>query len=170
MSQTPILYIMCGVGFSGKSILAQKIAEHTGAVLVSQDALFFELEKKINIDQDSDEQWEMLLAICKERILENLKVGKSVVFDDTNTQFEHRQELRGLAASVNGDTKVVFLDTPIEIQKERQLKNKETGERHDVKQEYLDQAIDELEIPTKNENVIVFKPDSNLELFLESLK
>lgn len=46
----PTLYIMCGVGFSGKSTLAKKIAEHTGAMLVSQDALYFEKEKELNLD------------------------------------------------------------------------------------------------------------------------
>lgn len=169
MGTKPILYIMCGVGFSGKSTLAKKIAEHTGAVLVSQDALFFEKEKELNLDQDSDEQWRMLLDICLERIKENLSAGKSVVFDNTNTKFEHREELRRLARSVGAETKVIFLDTPIEIQKERQNKNLETGERHTVKQEYLDQAIAELEVPNENENVLVFKPDTDIDEFLKNL-
>ncbi len=46
----PKLYIMSGVGFSGKSTLAKKIAEYTGATLVSQDGLFFEKEKEWKID------------------------------------------------------------------------------------------------------------------------
>ncbi len=165
----PILYIMCGVGFSGKSTLAKQISEYTGAVLVSQDAMFFEKEKELNIDQDSDKEWAMLLQMCKERILENLKQGKSVVFDNINTRVEHREELRQLAQSAGATAKVIFLDTPIEVQKERQIKNKETGERHDVKQEYLDQAIEELEVPTDDENVLVFKPDTHLESFLSLL-
>lgn len=160
---------MCGVGFSGKSTLAKKIAEKTGAVLVSQDEMFFEMEKKQKMDQDSDDEWKMLLEMCKQKILENLKQGNSVVFDSVNTKFEHRQEIRVLANQTNAISKVIFLDTPIEIQKQRQLKNKETGERHDVKQEYLDQAIIELEPPTESENVLVFKPDTNLEEFLSNL-
>ena len=164
------LFIMCGVGFSGKSMLAKKIAEHTGAVLVSQDALFFEKEKELNLDQDSDEQWRMLLDMCLERIRENLNAGRSVVFDNTNTKFEHREELRQVAESVGADTKVIFLDTPIEVQKERRNKNLETSERHDVKQEYLDQAIQELEVPTEKENVLVFKPDTDMEEFLNLIK
>ncbi len=160
---------MCGVGFSGKSTLAKQIAEHTGATLVSQDALFFEKEKEMNLDQDSDKQWRMLLDMCLERIKENLETGKSVVFDNTNTRFEHREELRELAKSVEAETKVIFLDTPIEIQKERQKKNLKTGERHDVKQEYLDQAIAELEIPTENENTLSFKPNTDLNILLKNL-
>lgn len=168
--QMPTLYIMCGVGFSGKSTLAKKISEHTGAVLISQDGMFFELEKKLNLNLDNDDQWRMLLDVCKEKILENLKQGKSVVFDNTNTRFEHREELRELTKSIDVKTKVVFLNTPIEIQKQRQQKNKENGERHDVKQEYLDQAIAELEIPTESENVLVFKPNTNMKEFLSALE
>ena len=64
---------------------------------------------------------------------------------------------------------VIFLDTPLEIQKERQNKNLLTKERHDVKQEYLDKAIQELEIPKEEENVLIFKPDTNIEEFLKQL-
>ena len=161
---------MCGVGFSGKSTLAKKIAEYTGAVLVSQDALFFEKEKELELDQDSDEQWRMLLEMCLEKIKENLREGRSVVFDNTNTKFEHREELRQVAKSVEAETKVIFLDTPIKIQEERRNKNLEIEERHHVKQEYLDQAIQELEVPTEKENVLVFKPDTDLKEFLDLLK
>lgn len=164
------LYIMCGVGFSGKSTLAKKISEHTGAILISQDAMFFELEKNLNLNLDSDSDWKTLLGVCKERIRENLSAGKSVVFDNTNTRFEHREEIRGIANSLGVKSVVVFLDTPLEVQKERQLKNKETGERHDVKQEYLDQAITELEIPNESENVFSFKPNDDLKQFLSALE
>ncbi len=165
----PTLYIMCGVGFSGKSTLAKQISEHTGAVLVSQDALFFEKEKELNLDQDSDDQWRMLLEMCKERIRQYLSEGKSVAYDSTNTRFEHREEIRKVAKLLGVPTKVIFLDTPIEVQKERQNKNLETGERHDVKQEYLDQAIAELEIPTESENTLTFKPNDTVEDFLKKL-
>lgn len=170
MEKIPTLYIMCGVGFSGKSTLSKKIAEYVGADLVSQDGMYFEKKDEFNIDQDDDEQWRMLSDWCHERILEKLKQGKSVVFDDVALRFEHREKLRQLAKSVNANTKVVFLDTPIEIQKERQMRNLVTKERHDVKQEYLDQAIAELEVPIETENVLIFKPDTNLEEFLNNFK
>lgn len=165
----PKLYIMSGVGFSGKSTLAKKIAEYTGATLVSQDGLFFEKEKEWNIDQDSDEQWRMLLDMCLERIRQLLSEGTSVVFDNTNTRHQHREEVRQVALAIGAEPVVVFLDTPIEVQKERQERNRITKERHDVKQEYLDQAIAELEIPGEDESVRVFKPDTNLEEFLKTL-
>ena len=110
---------MCGVGFSGKTTLAKEIAKHTGAVFVSQDMMYVEKKDELNIDEDDDGQWRMLLDMCKERILENLEKGNSVVFDNISTRFEHRQELRQLAKVAEAKTRVVFLDTPIELQRQR---------------------------------------------------
>jgi predicted kinase len=163
------LYILCGVGFSGKSTLAKKIADHTGAILVSQDALYFEKEKELNLNLDSDKQWRMLLDMCLDTIRTCLMEGKSVVFDSTNTRYEHREEVRNMALAANAESMVIFLDTPIQVQKDRQEKNKLTKERHDVKQEYLDEAIAELEVPTPEENVRVFSPNTDINDFLNTL-
>ena len=164
-----ILYIMCGVGFSGKSTLAKKISEIKHAELVSQDGMFFENEKELNLDLNDGAQWRMLLDMCKKKIYENLEAGKSVVFDNTNTRFEHREELREFVKPLVVKTKVVFLDTPLEVQKERQRNNLVTKERHDVKQEYLDEARKELEVPGENENTVIYKPGENMDNFVRSL-
>jgi predicted kinase len=160
---------MCGVGFSGKSTLAKKIAEYTHATLVSQDSMFFEKEKELSLNLDNDKQWEMVLSMCITRIKEELTKGNSAVFDDTSLRVSHRDKLREIAEDADSETKVIFLNTPIETQKERQERNKITAERHDVKQEYLDQAIAELEIPGNDENTHVFEVNMNVEEFLKTL-
>lgn len=167
MSQT--LYILCGLGFSGKSTLAKKISESKNAVLVSQDAIYFEKEKELYPNLDDEEGWELIRKIAFERVAENLKEGKSVVYDDTNTRYEHRDALRKIALENNTESTVVFVDTPEAILVERQIKNKETKERHDVEQKYLNQAKAELEIPQSDENVFIFTPETNLEEWLSKL-
>lgn len=165
----PFLYIMVGVGFAGKSTLAKNIAEHFHITLVSQDGLFFEKEKELNLNEDNDEQWEMLLTMCKQRIKELMISGQSVVFDNVNLKKAHRDELRGLVKEVNGKAVVVYLDTPEEILNKRQDRNKVTRERHDVKQEYLDDAKVQLEIPTIDEDTYVFTPETDLADFISKL-
>ncbi len=160
---------MVGVGFSGKSTLAKKIAEDFNIPLVSQDGMFFEKEKELNIDQDSDRQWRMLLDMCLERISELLKDGRSVVFDNVNLMRQHRDELRKVAQRTGAKAVVIYLDTPEHILTKRQEKNKQTAERHDVKQEYLDDAKKQLEIPTADENTFVFSPETDLKTFLDQL-
>lgn len=167
--KTPILYIMVGVGFAGKSTLAKNISEHFKIPLVSQDALFFEKEKELNLSEDDDAQWRMLLDMCKQRIKELLTRGESVVFDNVNLKREHRDELREIAKEAGGKAVVVYLDTPEEILNKRQDRNKISRERHDVKQEYLDDAKKQLEIPTDDENAYRFTPTADLDDFLKEL-
>ena len=160
---------MCGVGFAGKSTLAKNIAKHFNIPLVSQDGLFFEKEKELNLNEDDDEQWQMLLDMCKQRIKEFLAASKSVVFDNVNLKRDHRDELRVIAREVGGKAVVIYLDTPEETLNKRQDRNKVTRERHDVKQEYLDDAKRQLEIPSEDEDVYIFTPETSLDTFLSKL-
>lgn len=160
---------MVGVGFAGKSTLAKNIAEHFKIPLVSQDALFFEKEKELNLNEDDDAQWKMLLDMCKERIKELLIKGESVVFDNVNLKREHRDELREIAKEAGGKAVVVYLDTPEDVLNKRQDRNKISRERHDVKQEYLDDAKAQLEIPTDDEDTYRFTPETDLDSFLKKL-
>lgn len=161
---------MCGVGFSGKSTLAKKIAEHTGATMISQDTLFFEKQSELNLDLDNDNDWRTIVHMCRDLAITELQNGKSVVYDDTNHTYKMRQKLRDIAEKTGSITNVIFLDTPIEIQKQRVLQNKNDKNRHGVDQQYLDEAIAELEIPTEEENVFIYKPDSNVEEFIKQIK
>jgi predicted kinase len=163
------LYIMCGLGFSGKSTLAKKISEYKNAALVSQNAIYFEKEKELDPTLSSDEEWKLIWNIAIERIVKNLKEGRSVVYDSTNTRREHRDRFRKIASENGARTIVIFLKTPDEVLLARQMKNKETKERHDVKQEYLDQARAEMEIPQSDENVFVFTPETDLVEWLQKL-
>lgn len=165
----PTLYIMVGVGFAGKSTLAKAISDGFAIPLVSQDALYFEKHEELHLDGDSDEDWEMLLGMCKEKISGLLTSGQSVVFDNTNLKREHRDELRALADKAGARAVVVFLDTPETSLNERQEKNKVTAERHDVEQRHLDEAKRQLEIPTADEGAYVFTPTTGIAGFLASL-
>lgn len=163
------LYIMCGVGFAGKSTLARKIADHFGIALVSQDALYFEKEKELDPHADDDTQWETLLNMCKENIDTLLANDQSVVFDNVNLTREHRNELRVIAQKNDAHAIVVFLNTPIALLDERQEQNKVTAQRHDVEQHHLDNARRQLEIPSEDEEVYTFTPTTDTESFLNTL-
>ncbi|MEK7637890.1 MAG: ATP-binding protein [Patescibacteria group bacterium] len=164
------LYIMCGVGFSGKSTLAKSIAAHFAIPLVSLDSLYFEHEKELeDTHYDDAKQWKILLEMSKEKIRGLLIEKTSVVFDNVNLIRKHRDELRELARQTGANAVVVYLDTPEDLLTERQTKNKETEERHDVEQHYLDEAKKQLEIPSAEEAVYAFTPGTDVEKFLQQL-
>ena len=128
------LYILCGLPFSGKTSLAKKIAEYTGAKLIAFDQLWLELGKDTNVAPllKGDEGWRLIRSVAKERIAENLKNSRSVVYDDINVKREHREELREVARKHGAIAIVVYVDTPLAIREEREKENLFTKRRHDV--------------------------------------
>ena len=163
------LYIMCGVGFSGKSTLARKIAEAKDAFLVSQDGFWFELREEMNLDLDSDDDWEKILAISRAEVKRLLMEGRSVVYDDISLRYSDREVLRNLANDCGAEAVLVYLDTPREVQLERRRRNLEMNERHDVPDHILEWGDAMLETPQPPENPIYFRPDSDTEEWLRAL-
>lgn len=171
MRDKQTLYIMCGLGFAGKSTLAKKIAEHTGAIIVSQDENYFEKQDEIdNSDMDSKQQWNFLLNYSRQKIDDYMAIGKSVVFDNTSCGLGERDALRAIAGKYAAKSIVVYLDIPYELADERYRKNKITKKRLDVKQEYLDDVKRHMEIPTSDENLVVYTPQTNLNDFWKVLE
>lgn len=165
------LYILCGLPFSGKTTLAKKIAEHTGSKLVAFDQLWLDLEADAQFASSltGDEGWRTVRSVAKERIAENLKKRCSVVYDDTNVRFEHRDELRDLAREHGAIAIVVYIDTPSVIREKREKENLLTKRRHDVEPVNLKKALDQFEEPGPPEHVIVFSSENNLEEWLGKL-
>lgn len=76
------LYFLIGIPCSGKSFWARQWAEQTGAVVISPD------EIRITHRAHSNRAFE----IARKEIEENLKAGRDVVFDATNTIRKWRKQ------------------------------------------------------------------------------
>ncbi len=150
------LYIMCGLAFSGKSTLARKLVEHTGSKFIAFDKLWVEKDKEKPVPKNS-EGWRYIRDVAQKEILNSLKSGSSVVYDDNNPRKEHREELKKVAREAGAEAVVVYLDTPLSVVRNREEANRTSKERHDV------------EIPTADENVVVFTPEISIDEFLKTL-
>lgn len=164
----PILYIMCGLAFSGKSTLARKIAEHTSSKIVAFDKLWLEKEKEGPISKDAN-GWRFIRKVGQDRVADLLGEGESVVYDDNNVRFEHREELREVARKYGAKEIVIYLNTPMQLIGERERINRTTGERHEVDPVNFQKVVEQLEPPTSNENFLEFTPDTNMVEFLNRL-
>lgn len=162
---------MCGLPFSGKTTLAKKIAEHTGAKLIAFDQLWLELGKDTNVAHllKGDEGWRFTRSVAKERIAECLKNSRSVVYDDINVKREHREELREVAKHHGAMAIVVYIDTPLAIREEREKDNLFTKRRHDVEPVNSKKALAQFDKPGPPEQLIVFAFENNLEEWLGRL-
>ncbi len=159
---------MCGLAFSGKSTLAKKIAEHTGSETIAFDKLWVEEDKVKPVPKNAD-GWRQIRKLAQKKILKALKDGKSVIYDDNNARKEHREELRNLAKQAGVESITVYLDTPLEIIKTRETANKESQYRHNVEPHNFQKVLDDLEIPSRDEQVIIFTPKTDINDFLKRL-
>lgn len=163
------LYIMCGLAFSGKSTLAKKVAEFTGSKIIAFDKLWVEKDKEQPISKDA-EGWRFIRKVAQDEITEALRDGNSVVYDDNNVQFQHREELREIARKLGIKETVIYLKTPLEVIREREAMNRVTGQRHEVEPENFQTVLEQLQVPTSEESVIEFRPETNLDSWLKSLE
>ncbi len=162
------LYIMCGPAFAGKSTLARKIAERIGSKLVAFDTMWVEEDKKNSVPRDA-EGWRYIRDKAQEEVLRFLKEGISVVYDDNNPKRDHREELKRVAEKAGTEAFVVYLNTSLDVIREREKANRISQDRHDVEPENFEKVLSDMEAPTPDENVLVFKPDTDSETFLKSL-
>jgi len=159
---------MCGLPFAGKSTLSRKIAEKTGSKLIAFDELWVIKDKEVPVPKDH-EGWKFIRGLGMDEVTKSLQAGQSVVYDENNAAFQHREQLREIARKFEVSETVVFVNTPMELIREREALNRATGERHEVEPANFDAVVSQLEVPTSEENVLEFKPDIDLETFLNKL-
>lgn len=85
----PKFTMMVGVPGSGKSTRAKELSLETGAVIMSSDALRFELFG----DETSQEDNNLVFQELHKRTKEALASGKDVIYDATNTNRKKRKHL-----------------------------------------------------------------------------
>lgn len=157
----PILYILCGLPYSGKTLLSKEIEKTTDIKRVSFDEMF----ESFKISRPGVTYDEGRIEIEKEisRILKN---GDSVVYDSTNKNAEHRDKLQKLASNVGADSVIVYLKTsPEEIQKRRK-ESLVDKTHHVLTEDFVREAIKKLEEPT---DCVTISTEEEKGLFLKSL-
>lgn len=168
--EEPTLYILCGLPFSGKTILTKKLAGVLDYEIVNIDDIKFAHGFQwTDDDRMTESDWKRIFDESYEMALKNLGIGKSVLYDCANQDRAARDELRKVAAKGNFPTKVIWLDIPIETIKSRYIKNKETKERFDLPERIFQAALDTYEPPTIDEDVYRFDGNVPVELWIEKI-
>jgi predicted kinase len=110
--------VIVGIGIpgSGKTTVLRKFAEKYAYVYLCPDDIRKELTGSEADQSKNSAVWSEALR----RLAEEIKEGKTVVFDATFANFEQRREFLKFARD-NGAEKIqgVYLDTPLETAKER---------------------------------------------------
>lgn len=156
-------YILIGYPFAGKTYLAKEIAKKFDYIRLSIDEVKFELGyKRVSDDDVPDEVWERIFKELDKRITSSLKSGKTIINEYAWLTKDWRDRARNLATELGIETKLIFVDTPVEVVRQRWRANRKTSERFDVPDSVFEDSIRLFERPTKEECVIVFTQNDNL--------
>jgi predicted kinase len=158
----PILYILCGLPFSGKSLLAKEIEKTTSTKRISFDDIYDTLVKS-----NKDVTYEAGLNEVEKNIAKNLKDSYSVVYDSSNLKKERREALKKLAEQVGATPKVVYLQVSAEEIHKRFTQSLVDKSHHYLNEEFVNKSIKRLEAPT---DCISISTEEGKKNFLESLK
>ncbi|MEM9555740.1 MAG: ATP-binding protein [Acidobacteriota bacterium] len=152
-----IVYVLCGLSFAGKSTLAGVIAEHTGAAIVSLDAI----NAKRGLyggEGVSAEEWGRTHDLALEQLDRLLGSGQAVVVDDTSCFRFLRDNYRAVARRRAAPCVVLHVDVPLETALARRAANDDSPTRATVTEAILRDLARTFERPEADETTWVLAP------------
>lgn len=136
---SPVLIAMCGLPFSGKSVLAQSLGRALRIKVLSYDAeIYLSSRHLVPAGASAAAQSDFIQGIARRRIAEILDTGTSLIYDDLLLEREDRRKLAATAQQHRARLILVYLDTPPSMIEERREQNSRTRARTSVPESVMD--------------------------------
>lgn len=161
----PTLYILTGISFAGKSVLARELSAFLDLPFLDPDEVSHEYGWGLDGEFLTDQQWAQVHGETKRRASLLLSDGHSVVYDTTAFSYEQRTALRQLAIDSGADACVIFVNTPRGIAHERWCQNEVSPHRSRVHPDDFAMVADLFEPPV-DEPHLRFDSDDHIETWL----
>lgn len=154
---------MLGYPGAGKTSVAEKIAELTGAVHLNSDWFRLHMYKQPTFSQaEHDSVYGNLDYLC-ELILGS---GKSVIYDANLNRYVHRQEKYKIAKRTGTQAKLIFVKTDIKTAKHRATVEADKNRRHrpygNMDLSTFERLAVEIELPKSSEPTIIAQADLDI--------
>lgn len=166
MTDRPILYVLCGLPFAGKSTLARALAARLGIPRVELDAINTERGLGLDLAPIEPEQWTATFEEAYRRVTSHLHAGASVIFDAGGFTRAQRDGLRAMSSGCAAAACLIHVRVSPEVATARWQSNRLTGERYDIRDDYFAQGLDHFEPPTADENALVYDGSQPLDIWL----
>ena len=160
------LYILCGLPFSGKTTLAQALADQCGFVHLDLDAMA-RVNNLFPEESINDEQWSDIFREAYQQTAALLASGKSVVFDAVNSAWDGRDRLRAIAQRSGSSVHVIYIDLSTREIEQRRQANQVARQRPPVREEDFVELSTSFEIPTIEENLLVYDGTQSIPEWIE---
>lgn len=115
-----VLHLLCGHMAAGKSTLAARLAEESGAVLIDQDSWLARLYPgEIRSPGDFLGRAARLREVMEPHIVALLRAGVSVVLDFPGSDPAGRMWMRRMIDGAGAAHRLHYIDVPLEVCRER---------------------------------------------------
>ena len=158
----PVLIAMCGLPFSGKSVLAEALSRELRIRLLSYDHGIYPVHSRSAPASSVAAEYDFVQAIARREIGAILAGGESLIYDDLLLQREDRRKLAAVAEANWAGLVLVYLDTPLPVIDERRAANSRMRARTSIPEADMRLDISLLEPPQDAERAIYVSPDDVL--------
>jgi predicted kinase len=153
----PVLIAMCGLSFSGKSVLAGALSRELRIRLLSYDAEIYPVYSRLApAGSSAFAEHDFLQDIARREIGTILASGESLIYDDLLLEREDRRKLAAVAETHWAELVLVYLDTPLPVIDERREANART--RTSIPEGKMRLDISLLQPPEDAERAIYVSP------------
>jgi predicted kinase len=164
----PILIVICGTSFSGKTTLAGRLAKRFQLPQIDVD----DTKTQLYGDDISDaalsgHDWTRIYAESDRCIAEFLVAGQSVIDASRNFTRRERARARALCERHGGQLLIIFVATPVAITRQRWLANRQNPVRRDVTDDTFNAILSGWERPAADEQALILQPDDDVEAWIE---
>ena len=150
------MYILSGMSFAGKSVLAHQISEAKHIEIIDPDDIAHEKGLGLHGEFLSDAVWQSIHHEAEDRARSLLYTGKGIVYDTTAFNKEQRDHLRKIA-NADGATPIVII---VSITREEAFKrwqeNNISQHRSLVHIEDFQMCADAFTFPGDDEKYLVY--------------
>ena len=159
----PVLIAMCGLPFSGKSVLAGALSRELRFRLLSYDVELYPVHsRRAPANSSLAAEYDFVQDIARREIGTILARGESLIYDDLLLERDDRRKLAAVAKAHWADFVLVYLDTPLPVIEERRAANSGTRRRASIPEADMRLDVSLLEPPQDAERAIYVSPDDVL--------
>ena len=156
----PVVYIVCGRSYAGKTTLARQLAERLALVHLDFDDPLDEDDLDPRTMSQAD--WGRVYRLTYERFQSALAQGQSVVLGGSNKRCD-RDSARAIAWAAGAETRLLYLNADETEVWRRWQRNAASGERAQLARETMELSLAGFEPPAPDEHALALPlPDLDL--------
>jgi predicted kinase len=161
-----LLFLICGIAFSGKTVFSGKLAQVSSRVRISLD----DINEKRGLDPCRwlpPEEWTKTYDEALARLEAEMEKKSVIIVDDSFCLRLLRDRFKSVAGRYGYTTIIIFIDVSEREARRRITENRIKKTRNDISDSFFNDHLKEFEKPHSDENALTFNSENgNMDEFV----